>query len=156
MPVFPCEIVQETQAVVDADRSTLHIYRDGVSAVRLYEAHEPSQLIWEWFEPTVRLVGKLVLIPANEELEFVCVGGRVLPSVVEDGGAIDASVQSSAKLIEELAKQEREQGRDGLHANHANGTCPVAVHISAEGVEVFLIQRIPFLGELLSVSIRPL
>jgi hypothetical protein len=132
----------------------LSIKGAGQSRVTLYSLNDGGYVRRNIFHSPNRLF-KVCGVRGDRELPLLCVGGRI--AEFQNGGIINARIQSTPELIQHLSEFEREWESpvcfDWLNKESPS---PIVVYLSPRGINLICVKSVPAVYEGLAVKLRPL
>ena len=123
-------------------RVTLYSLNDG-SYVRRHIFHSPNRL------------SEVCGVRGDWELPLLCIGGRIA-SEFQNGGVINAGIQSAPELIQHLSEFEREwESPIPFDWFDKKSPSPIVIYLSPRSVNLTCVKSVPALYAGLAVNLCP-
>jgi hypothetical protein len=151
--IDPSPVVQGNECRSNIE--LLPIESAGQSRVTLYSLNNGGYIRRNIFHSPNRLF-EVRGVRGDRKLLLLCIGGRVA-SEFQNGGIMNAGIQSAPELIQHLSEFERE-GESPVPFDWLNKEppSPIVVYLSPRGINLICVESVPTVYEGLAVHLCPI
>jgi hypothetical protein len=151
--VNPSPVVQGNECRSNIE--LIPIESAGQSTVTLYSLNNGGYIRRNIFHSPNRRF-EVCGVRGDRKLPLLCIGGRVA-SEFQNGGIINAGIQSAPELVQHLSEFERE-GESPVPFDWLNevSPSPIVVYLSPRGINLICVESVPAIYEGLAVHLCPI
>lgn len=153
VPISLSPIVKKPKDVVGIPDFLIREYFG--SSIRLYGFNNGAAFLRQDFPIVLSALFERPTRSAKRKAHVIAIGGRVLPGLL-DGCTVSARIKSGSELIEHLAKQNSELGREGVVSTlDEKLSAPVVLYISKNIIRLTFSEFAPELGQCVMMCFCP-